>query len=76
MLPNEISEQLIKAFEQNSQLFSSLSDELKFQFKAVIDSQVENLGLVTREEFDALRLSLDRALARVAKLEVELNQDD
>lgn len=69
MAPEQLSEQLLKAFEQNTQLFSSLSDELKFQLKTVVDSQVESMGLITREEFDAMRISLDRALARIESLE-------
>ena len=74
MSPDQFSERLFMALQQNTQLFSSLSEELKFQLKTVIDSQIENMGLVTREEFDAIRTSLDRALARVEKLEHELNQ--
>lgn len=65
------SERFFQALEQNSQLFSSLSDEVKFQLKTVIEGQIENFNLVTREEFDALRISLDRALARIEKLEAE-----
>ena len=69
MSPDQLDERLLNAFEQNAQIFSSLSDELRCQIKTIIDSQAESLGLVTREEFDALRISLNRALARVESLE-------
>lgn len=76
MAPDQFSEQLLKALEQNTKLFSSLGNELKFQLKTVVDSQVENMGLVTREEFDAMRASLDRALSRIENLESDKQQTE
>lgn len=69
MAQDQISQRLIEAFEQNSILFDSLSEELREHFRVLITSQVEKLGLVSREEFDALRASLDKADARITELE-------
>ena len=73
MKPDQIGDRLLQAIEQNSQLFASLSDELKAQVKTLIDAQVESLGLVTRDEFDALRKSVDRAIEKANQLEADLS---
>ena len=76
MTDNRISDQLLSAIGENTQLFASVSDELKAQLKIVLDSQVDKLGLVTREEFDTIRLSLNRSIERIEQLENKLNQED
>ena len=74
MADHRMSDQLLSALSENTQLFGALSDELKAQFKTVVDSQVESLGLVTREEFDSLRLSLNRCIERMEQLERMLSE--
>lgn len=56
-----------------------LRDELKANFKAVLQSQLAELDLVSREEFDATREVLAHARARLDELEqrvAELEADD
>jgi len=75
MTDSQLSDRLLEALQQNIQLFSSLNDELKSQIKTLIDAQVESLGLVTRDEFEAMRISLDRSISRVEKLEAQLKNE-
>ncbi len=65
-------EQLTRLLEQGSPLVASLGEEVKAQFRALLESQIGQLGLITREEFDALRTSLERAAVRIEELETKL----
>lgn len=50
-----------------------LRDELKSNFKAVLQSQLTELDLVPREEFEATREMLNQTRMRLAELEARLD---
>lgn len=50
-----------------------LREELKANFKAVLQSQLADLDLVPREEFEATRDMLVHARTRLAELEARLD---
>ena len=50
-----------------------MREELKANFKAVLQSQLAELDLVPREEFEATRDSLVHARARLGELEARLD---
>lgn len=50
-----------------------LRDELKHNFKAVLQSQLTELDLVPREEFEATREMLNQTRTRLAELEARLD---
>ena len=66
---------LFSALEENVRLFESLSDELRFQIKSTLNARIERLGLVTREEFDAVKAQLERTTTRIEQLEQKLKSD-
>lgn len=51
-----------------------IRDELKANFRAVLQSQLAELDLVPREEFEATREMLVHARARLAELEERVAQ--
>ncbi|MBC6429202.1 MAG: accessory factor UbiK family protein [Cellvibrionales bacterium] len=72
MSADRLSDQLADILQQSSPLFASLKTEARDQLRTLLDAQIEQMGLITRAEFDALRASLDRANDRLAKLEAQL----
>lgn len=51
-----------------------LRDELKDNFRAVLQSQLADLDLVPREEFEATRDMLRQSRQRLAELEARLDE--
>lgn len=68
----KIGDMLISLVENNAELAESIGSETKFQLKSLLESQIEKLELVTREEFDASQASLERALKRIEELEHQI----
>ena len=68
----KIGEILAKALEDNVAIAESMTAEAKFQIKTTLQSQIEKMELVTKQEFEASRAALDRALKRVEQLEHKL----
>lgn len=52
-----------------------LSEQAQAQMKAVVQQNLAQLNLVTREEFDAQMVLLEKAEARIAALEARLNDE-
>ncbi len=72
MATNTISNQLLEALEQGSQIISSLGSEAKEQFQAIMEDQLNQMDVVSRIEFDALKTALSRANERIKELESQL----
>jgi BMFP domain-containing protein YqiC len=72
MPTNTISQQILEALEQGSQVVSSLGEEAKQQMEALLEAQLNQMDVVSRAEFDALRTTLDRATRRIEELEKQL----
>ena len=68
----KIGEILAKALEDNVAIAESMTAEAKFQIKTTLQSQIEKMELVTKQEFEASQAALDRALKRVEQLEHKL----
>lgn len=73
MTNSNFAERILNTLQESAPIIDDMSQELRQQVKALIDSQIEKSGLVSREEFDALRVSLNRANDRLAKLEKEIS---
>lgn len=67
-----LGEKLFASLQENIKLFESLGDEVQLQTKTALQSQLNRMDLVTREEFDATLSALEKALGRVEELEVQL----
>lgn len=72
MPTNTISNQILEALEQGNQIISSLGSEARQQFQAIVEDQLNQLDVVSRSEFDALKMSLNRANQRIEELEAQL----
>jgi len=72
MATNTISNQLLEALEQGSQIISSLGSEARQQFQAIMEDQLNQMDVVSRSEFDALKNALNRANQRIEELESQL----
>tara|TARA_R110002073_G_scaffold103184_1_gene233597 strand:- start:914 stop:1147 length:234 start_codon:yes stop_codon:yes gene_type:complete len=72
MPTNTISSQILEALEQGNQIISSMGNEARQQFQAIIEDQLNQLDVVSRIEFDTLKMSLDRANQRIEELEETL----
>jgi|GEM_PF-6179127 len=69
-----ISNQILEALEQGNQIISSLSGEARQQFQALLEAQLDQMDVVSRSEFDALRSALTRANLRIEMLESQLEK--
>lgn len=69
---NTLGETLMSSLQENIELFGSLGEEVRFQAKTTLQSQLEKMDLVTREEFDATSASLQRAMQRIEELEAKI----
>ena len=67
--PTEI---LLNSLSKNADMLEQITQETKEQLHAFSESQLNKLGVVSREEFDALRRSLNRAMLRIEELEKRL----
>jgi BMFP domain-containing protein YqiC len=72
MPTNTISNQILEALEQGSQIISSLGSEARQQFQAIVEDQLNQMDVVSRSEFDALKTALSRANERIKELESKL----
>ena len=73
MPTNTISNQILEALEQGSQIISSLGSEARQQFQAIVEDQLNQMDVVSRSEFDALNNALNRANQRIEELESQLD---
>lgn len=72
MPTNTINNQILDALEQGSQIISSLGSEARQQFQAIMEDQLNQMDVVSRSEFDALKNALNRANQRIEELESQL----
>lgn len=75
MSTKTISNQILEALEQGNQIISSLGGEARQQFQAMLEAQLDQMDVVSRAEFDALRKTLDRANLRIEELEKQLEDN-
>lgn len=75
MSTKTISNQILEALEQGNQIISSLGGEARQQFQAMLEAQLNQMDVVSRAEFDALRKTLDRANQRIEELEKQLEDN-
>jgi ubiquinone biosynthesis accessory factor UbiK len=68
-----INEMTQKMMEQMPEPVRQLSEQAQQQMKTAMHKNLERMNLVSREEFDAQVLLLEKAEARIAALEAKLN---
>lgn len=73
MVSIAMNDSVFSSFQDNLELLGSLGDEAKAQAKTLLSGQLHQLDLVTREEYDAVVATLERALERVDALEKKLD---
>ena len=63
-------------FEKTNTLFSNndLKEDLEKQFRALVQSQLRKLDMVSRDEFDAQTAVLERTREKLEALEKQLQQ--
>lgn len=63
-------------FEKTNTLFGSnaLKDDMEKQFRALVQSQLRKLDMVSRDEFDAQTAVLERTREKLDALEKQLEQ--
>ena len=68
-----INEMTQKMMEQMPEPVRQLSEQAQQQMKTAMHKNLERMNLVSREEFEAQMLLLEKAEARIAALEAKLN---
>ena len=68
-----INEMTQKMMEQMPEPVRQLSEQAQQQMKTAMHKNLERMNLVSREEFEAQVLLLEKAEARIATLEAKLN---
>ena len=68
-----INEMTQKMMEQMPEPVRQLSEQAQQQMKTAMHKNFERMNLVSREEFEAQVLLLEKAEARIAALEAKLN---
>ena len=68
-----INEMTQKMMEQMPEPVRQLSEQAQQQVKTAMHKNLERMNLVSREEFEAQVLLLEKAEARIAALEAKLN---
>ena len=68
-----INEMTQKMMEQMPEPVRQLSEQAQQQMKTTMHKNLERMNLVSREEFEAQVLLLEKAEARIAALEAKLN---
>lgn len=77
MNPMETLQQLSQQMmSQMPEPVRQLSEQAQAQMKSVMQQNLSQLNLVTREEFDAQTRLLERAEERIAALEAKLNEPE
>jgi BMFP domain-containing protein YqiC len=66
---DELARQLAESVPQN---LRSVGEDLQRNFKSLLQSGLERMDLVTREEFDVQRAVLERTREKLEKLERQL----
>ena len=69
-----INEMTQKMMEQMPEPVRQLSEQAQQQMKTAMHKNLERMNLVSREEFEAQVLLLEKAEARIAALEAKLNE--
>ena len=72
MIPNAVIDQLTEAIGRV--LPQGVAQDARKQLNAVLSSRLEQLGLVSREEFDVQQAVLERLRERLVKLESQLTE--
>ena len=72
MIPNAVIDQLTEAIGRV--LPQGVAQDARKQLNAVLRSRLEQLGLVSREEFDVQQAVLERLRERLVKLEKEFSE--
>lgn len=70
MIPGAVIDQITEAI--SNILPQGVADDVRKQINAVLASRLEQLGLVSREEFDVQQALLDRLRERLGALEAEV----
>jgi BMFP domain-containing protein YqiC len=68
---DELARQLADSVPENLRAFGQ---DLERNFKALLQSGLERMELVTREEFDLQRAVLDRTRAKLEQMEARLSE--
>jgi len=68
---DELARQLVESVPQNLKV---LGQDLERNFKTLLQSGLERMELVTREEFDLQRAVLDRTRAKLEQMESRLGE--
>ena len=66
---DDLARQLVESLPQNLRM---LGQDLERNFKALLNSGLERMELVTREEFDLQRAVLERTRAKLEAMEARL----
>lgn len=66
---DELARQLVESVPQNLKV---LGQDLERNFKTLLQSGLERMELVTREEFDLQRAVLDRTRGKLEQMEARL----
>jgi len=66
---DDLARQLVESLPQNLRL---LGQDLERNFKALLNSGLERMELVTREEFDLQRAVLERTRSKLEAMEARL----
>jgi len=72
MIPNAVIDQLTEAIGRV--LPQGVAQDARQQLNAVLASRLEQLGLVSREEFDVQMAVLERLRERLSKLETDFDE--
>ena len=67
----DLARQLAESVPQN---LKSLGQDLERNFKTLLQSGIERMELVSREEFDLQRAVLDRTRAKLEQMETRLSE--
>ncbi len=71
---DQLAKQLFTDIQQKASEFSNASDQGASQLRAIIESALRKLKLVTREEFDAQQAVLARTREKLEELESRLEK--
>ena len=68
---NDLAEKLSSVIPEN---FQTLKSDVTSNFKAVLESSLRQMNLVSREEFDVQSALLARTLDKLKELEKQIDQ--
>ncbi len=70
-LISELTQKLSSALPESAQ---SLKSDLESNFKAILEASLQQMNLVSREEFDTQSALLERTLEKLDQLEKQLKE--